>query len=228
MSAAVRQSPIPINGIMLQCADDTTFIVGGIMSKSILLLLTGDFMSLEPALQEQVYKEFFRFVYPMVVYIVKEHPAAEDIIHDAFLGIIRRGPHSIEENKLNAWVSAVARNATISYLRKNKRRRDELLSDDVYMDEAVPLMKGYLPSTEDEVVSKLFKEAIIEIIDHIKPIYRQVILMRWLEQLSYKEIAERLDVTEDKIRQVLYRAREMVKRKLQEDWKVESHEKSRK
>ncbi|GAA4853522.1 sigma-70 family RNA polymerase sigma factor [Paenibacillus vulneris] len=190
------------------------------MSKSILLLLTGDIRSIDPMLQEQVYKEFYRLVYPLILYIVKDHPTTEDIIQDTFLTIIRKSPHDIEEVRLHAWIRAVARNATISYLRKNKKRRDELLSDDVYIENAVPLPHHPAFSTESEVEAKLLEEAIIYYIHQLKPIYRQVIQMRWTECLSYKEMADRLGVTEEKIRQTLHRSREAIKKKLQRDWKV--------
>ncbi|WP_028547785.1 RNA polymerase sigma factor [Paenibacillus sp. UNC451MF] len=190
------------------------------MSKSILLLLTGDIRAIDPMLQEQVYKEFYRLVYPLIIYIVKDHPTTEDIIQDTFLTIIRKSPHDIEEVRLNAWIRTVARNATISYLRKNKKRRDELLSDDVYIENAVSFMHEPAFSTESEVEAKLLEEAIIHYIHQLKPIYRQVIQMRWTECLSYKEMADRLGVTEEKIRQTLHRSREAIKKKLQRDWKV--------
>jgi RNA polymerase sigma-70 factor (ECF subfamily) len=190
------------------------------MSKSILLLLTGDIRSLDPLLQEQVYGEFYRLVYPMIMYIVKDHPSAEDIIQDSFMSIIRKSPHDVEDGRLLAWLRAIARNATISYLRKNKKKRDELLSEDVYIENAVPLMCGRAPSTESEIEAKLLREAIVHYIHQLKPMYRQVIQMRWIEQLSYREMAERLGVSEDKIRQSLFRSREAIKRKLHQDWKV--------
>jgi RNA polymerase sigma-70 factor (ECF subfamily) len=190
------------------------------MSNSILVLLTGDIKTLDPMLQEQLYGQFYRLVYPKIMYIVKEHTAAEDIIQDAFFNIVRKSPHEVDENRLYPWLIAIARNSTISYLRKNKKKRDELLPDDVYIENAVPLMNPGFCSTESEVEAKAMKEAILHYIEQLKPIYRQVIRMRWIEELSYKEMAERLGVSEDKIRQALFRSRAAIKRKLQEDWKV--------
>ncbi|WP_165971966.1 RNA polymerase sigma factor [Paenibacillus piri] len=190
------------------------------MSNSILLLLTGDIKSLDSILQEQIYNQFYRLIYPKVMYIVKDHAAAEDIIHDTFINIIRKCPHHVEETRLTPWLHTVARNATISYLRKNKKKRDELLSDDVYIENAVPLMSRSASSIESEIEAKAMKEAIIHYIHQLKPIYRQVLHMRWVEQLSYKEMADRLGVTEEKIRQTLFRSRAAVKRKLEDDWKV--------
>ncbi|NOU97109.1 sigma-70 family RNA polymerase sigma factor [Paenibacillus sp. LMG 31456] len=190
------------------------------MSKSILVLLTSDIRSLDPMLQEQVYEQFYRLVYPKIMYLVKDHPAAEDIIQDTFINLIRKSPHNVDEGRMIAWLRTVAYNATISYLRKNNKKRNELLSDDVYIENAVSFMSSGIPSIEAEVEAKLMKEAIVHYIHQLKPIYRQVIHMRWVEQLSYKEMAERLDVSEEKIRQTLFRSREAIKRKLQDDWMV--------
>ncbi|OXM84416.1 RNA polymerase sigma factor [Paenibacillus rigui] len=190
------------------------------MSKSILLLLTGDIRSLDPLLQEQVYKEFYRLVYPLIMYIMKDPPAVEDIIHEAFVLIIRKSPHQVDEDRLISWIRAIARNTTISYLRKHKKKRDELLSEDIYIENAVPLMCNLAVSTEALVEAKLMEEAIVHYIHQMKPIYRQVIYLRWIERLSYKEMAQKLGVSEEKIRQTLHRSRESIKRKLARDWKV--------
>ncbi|MFH5184910.1 RNA polymerase sigma factor [Paenibacillus sp. TAB 01] len=190
------------------------------MSKSILLLLTGDIRSVDPLLQEQVYKEFYKLVYPLIMYIMKDPPAVEDIIHEAFVLIIRKCPHDVDEDRLIPWIRAIARNTTISYLRKHKKKRDELLTDDLFMEAAVPLMCGVSVSTEAQVEAKLMEEAIIHYIHQMKPIYRQVIHMRWIEHLSYKEMARKLGVSEEKIRQTLHRSRESIRRKLARDWKV--------
>ncbi|PZE22086.1 RNA polymerase sigma factor [Paenibacillus xerothermodurans] len=157
----------------------------------------------------------------MIMYVVKEHTAAEDIIQDSFIGIIRKCPHDVNRARLKPWLRAIARNTTISYLRKNKKKRDELLSEDVYMENAIPLMTGHINSTESQIEAKLLKEAIIHYIHQLKPIHRQVIQMRWIEQLSYKEMAERLGVSEEKIRQSLFRSREAIKRKVQQEWRVD-------
>lgn len=190
------------------------------MSKSILLLLTGDIRTVDPLLQEQVYKEFYRLVYPLIMYIMKDPRAVEDIIHEAFLLIIRKSPHEVDEDRLIPWIRAIARNTTISYLRKHQKQRLGLLQDDFYMENAVPLMSDPNGSTEAKVEAKLMEEAIIHYIHQMKPIYRQVIHMRWIERLSYKEMAQKLGVSEEKIRQTLHRSRESIRRKLARDWKV--------
>ncbi|TBL78200.1 RNA polymerase sigma factor [Paenibacillus thalictri] len=190
------------------------------MSKSLLILLTGDVRLLDPLLQEQLYKQFYQLLYPSVMYMLRDHPSTEDVIQESFLNIIRKCPHEVEECKLIPWLRTIARNTSISYLRKNQKKRDELLPADVFIDNTLLTGKGDPYSTESEVEAKLLKEAIIRYIRQLKPIYRHVLQMRWLEQLSYKEMAARLGVSEEHVRTALHRSREAVKRKVEQEWKV--------
>ncbi|WP_248925195.1 RNA polymerase sigma factor [Paenibacillus hamazuiensis] len=190
------------------------------MSQSHLILLTGDIRNLDPLLQEQIYKQYYQLIYPTVMYIMKDHSSTEDIIQEAFLNIIRKSPHNVDEGKLIPWLRTIARNTAISYLRKNQKKRDELFPDSVFIDNAASLASSSFRSTESEVEAKLMEEAIVRYIHQLKPIYRYVLQMRWMEQLSYKEMAERLGVSEEKVRTSLHRSREAIKRKIEQDWKV--------
>jgi RNA polymerase sigma-70 factor (ECF subfamily) len=44
--------------------------------------------------------------------------------------------------------------------------------------------------------------------------------MRWLQSMSYKEMAAELNVSEGIIKQRLFRAREAIKQKIDDDWSV--------
>lgn len=155
----------------------------------------------------------------MVIYMLKEHSAAEEVIHEAFIRAIRNPPKLIEEDKLIAWLRTVTRNATYDYLRKYNRMRDELVSESVYNNEVLSRQSSEL-AVDEQVELKLMKEAIKEHLETLKPEYRQIIEMKWKRDLSYQEMAAELDVTVGTVRQRLYRAREAIKKRLQKEWGV--------
>ena len=62
------------------------------------------------------------------------------------------------------------------------------------------------------------REAIITYINQLSPSYRQIIAMKWIHNLSYKDMANELGVTEGVVRQRLFRARDVIKQRLLEEW----------
>lgn len=189
------------------------------MANRLSLLFSTDFYGLPRNDQQEVYEDFYRLVYPMVYFIVKDHQTAEDIIQESFLKAIDKSNQLQHREKAEGWLKALTRNVSLSALRKRKRSLYELDCEDVFVG-----MEGFVTEPfkplEQEVEAKLLKEAIERYISMLKPEYRQLMEMRWMGHLSYREMAEAVGTTEDKVRQRLFRAREAVKLRLMEEWGI--------
>ena len=75
-------------------------------------------------------------------------------------------------------------------------------------------------SIENTVETKFMEESIVQYLRELKPEYRVLVEYRWRKGLSYREIADLLEVTEDAVKQRLYRARESIKKMLFKEWGV--------
>ncbi|WNR45702.1 RNA polymerase sigma factor [Paenibacillus roseipurpureus] len=181
-------------------------------------IFTSDFNTLDKSLQEQIYREFYLLVYPMIQFILRDHSAVEDIIQESFLRAVQKASLLTEIDKCEGWLKRLARNVTLNHLRKHRRNRDELETETVFsVKEAAPA-SDYAVSLDMEVEMKVMREAIIAYINQLSPSYRQIIAMKWIHNLSYKEMANELSVTEGVVRQRLFRARDVIKQKLLEEW----------
>lgn len=188
------------------------------MPNMIRLLVSTDYNDLSRDLQEEIYYEYYDYAYGMIMYIVKNHSVVEDIIQDAFIKIIKSKPVFENEAKLKAWLKVVTRNTTINYLRKNKKYRNQVDVEGVFMYKekiAQPTV-----SIENTIETKFMEESIIQYLRELKPEYRVLVEYRWRKGLSYREIADLLEVTEDAVKQRLYRARESIKKMLFKEWGV--------
>jgi RNA polymerase sigma-70 factor (ECF subfamily) len=188
------------------------------MSKYLMQLFTHDFYILDKDLQECIYQEYYLLVYPTIYFILRDHAGVEDIIQESFLRAVRKAPMLKEKDKYEGWLKKLTRNVTLNHLRKFKRNRNELDAESVFIiHEAAPTAEKAV-TLEKEVELKLMREAIIQYINQLSPNYRQIIAMKWIHNLSYKDMATELGVTEGVIRQRLYRARESIRQKLLEEW----------
>lgn len=157
----------------------------------------------------------------MIYFILRDHAGVEDIIQESFLRAVRKAPLLQEIDKYESWVKKLTRNVTLNHLRKHKRNRDELETELLLsMKESAPTSE-YLVSLDKEVELKLMREAIITYINQLSPAYRQIIAMKWIHNLSYKDMANELGVTEGVVRQRLFRARDVIKQRLLEEWEAD-------
>lgn len=188
------------------------------MSNRLQLLLTADFKNISEPLQEEVYYEFYDLVYGQIMYVVRDHAAVEDIIQEAFIKVVTNKPVFDNENKLKAWLRVVSKNTTMNYLRKNKKYRNQVDVDRVFISEEELVASS--TNVEHQVESKMMEESIKGYLEQLKPEYRLLIEYRWKHGLTYKEIADLLDTREDIVKQRLFRARESVKKMLYREWGV--------
>ncbi|WP_036717195.1 RNA polymerase sigma factor [Paenibacillus sp. JCM 10914] len=186
------------------------------MSNRLQLLLAADFADLSDAIQEEIYYEFYDLVYGQILYIVRDHAAVEDIIQESFIKVITSKPDFDLESKMRGWLRVVAKNCTMNYLRKNKKYRNQVDVDSVFIHEDDVAVSSL--NVENQVESNLLEQSIELYLEKLKPEYRLLIECRWKHGLSYKEIADLLDTREDIVKQRLYRARESVKKMMYREW----------
>lgn len=181
------------------------------------LLLTSSYESFSAEVQKDIYREFYRNSYRFLIYITNDHAAAEDIIQEAFLKVIKHAPSISNEQALMSWIHVVVKNTAYSYLRRIKKHRDEIDSDSVYIDNSVNFATDtdHVPK---EVELKVIREAISQYLLEMKPEYRIIVELRWKQGLSYKEIAEHLDTTDQIIKHKLHRARESIRKRFVLEW----------
>jgi len=134
---------------------------------------------------------------------------AQDVLQTSFISIfdkigrfVYQGPGSLQ-----AWMSRITTNACISWLRKRKRLRFAPLPDDL-IDES---------SLEEPEYDTLSQDVIYDAIRCLPDGYRTVLNLYVFEDLSHKEIAQLLGITEGTSASQLHRARALLSKKLKKN-----------
>lgn len=108
---------------------------------------------------------------------------------------------------MKSWIYSIARNASIDILRKNGYTTISL--DDQEMTEVVSDI-----SIENEVQRKELKQLLHEVIDKLGEPDNQVFLMKYFLFMKNKDIAAKLQISEKKIENILYRGKGKLKEML--------------
>lgn len=174
-------------------------------------LLRSNYLDLDSHIQKDIYHSFYKFVYPDIYFILRDHSATEDVIQEAFVKTVLKGNTPAHAKNLAGWVKQIARNATIDWLRKNKKNRQIIDWEDVIIvDEKT--------SVTNEVELLLQNEELYDAIEELKPEHRILIIMFYLEEKTYKEISKELHLTEQIVTQRLARARKKLQKYFTRKW----------
>ncbi len=161
---------------------------------------------------EDLLIEEAKVVFKYLVKMGASKEDAEDIIQDTLFKTIEN-IDGIDENKIRAWLFKVAINRYYNLYKKNKRV-SPIATEKV--EELVEPLKG----PEEQYMTQEKVKGIYLVLEQLKPAYRNLIIFKYLMELSYKEIASIMELNEEKVKVYLYRARN----KFKEIWEGQQFE----
>ena len=141
---------------------------------------------------KEIYEAYLGFIFHVVLDIVKNRETAEDIASEFFIKLWERAGQYKEGSGHRGYLATIARNMAIDHIRKYKH---EELASGTADEDAPPDDIGAAASKdltpEEQTVSDLSVE---QALARLKPIYRQIVTMKVLGNLTFKEIAEALQM----------------------------------
>jgi len=160
-------------------------------------------------------------VFSLSMRMLNDYGEAEDLTQEVFLKVFKNIKRFKGKSKFSTWLYQITLNAAINRINYLKKRR-HYDSDSVNQTSARGNDENYgvdlpdlSPSSEDEVIGRETYTKILEEINSLPEEFRVVIVLRDLEEKSYQEIAEILNIPEGTVKSRIHRAREILKKKLE-------------
>ncbi len=149
--------------------------------------------------------------YTLARYLTRNDHDAEDIVQDAYLRAFtyRNTFRGEGEQSARAWLLAIVRNTAFSWRRRGGNRVEITEFDEAQHSDGVSDQHP-----EAAMLRTATREAVSEAIDQLPTEFREVIVLREVEGLSYKEISEVVGVPAGTVMSRLSRARERLQRAL--------------
>ncbi len=155
-------------------------------------VLAGDQAAYEP-LVETYQGRIFAFVAGRI----RNFSATEDIVQNAFVEAYMHLKSLKSPEKFSGWLRGIALNLSNKWL---QQKRPVVSIDDTSRDITPEVSELPLPDLPDEALEKTeTKEAVIAAIDTLPDIYREAVLLHYMEGLTYPEIAAFLDIPESTV-----------------------------
>lgn len=152
---------------------------------------------------KEIYEAYMTYVFSVIYQIVGNHADAEDITADFFVKLWTGSDKYVGGTGHKAYLATIARHMAIDYLRKHKKEvlvsefTTEISEDDSQIESGAMVVSdtqsdtrsgtGTVSLVEQEVIEDI---SLKEALDKLKPREREVINMKIMGDMTFKEIAE--------------------------------------
>ena len=135
-------------------------------------------------------------LFSYILFVVHDRDTAEDIFQETFVKVITRlqeGRYMVS-GKFGAWIMRIAHNAIMDWYRDQASMRivDTSADNDLSNIPGADIFEGNI---ENRFVNSQIMTDVRRLLDALPPMQREVVYMRFYQQLSFKEIADSTDVS---------------------------------
>ena len=172
--------------------------------EDILCLIEGDAKAFE-----RIFRYYSRAMFFIAMGLVNDRDIAEDAVQESYIAIINNLDKISRENCHKAWnyIVTIVRSRAINVYRR--RNRESKMDEDT-IENLLQESQG-----DGEIFELPDGSSMSELIGRMKYPYKDVLYLRYYNELSYEEIATALDTTVDNARHISSRARKKLQEKLE-------------
>jgi RNA polymerase sigma-70 factor (ECF subfamily) len=158
----------------------------------------------DPDLLDQLIEQYQHRLYRYLLFLTGNPALAEDLFQETWIRVLERGHQYNAKSKFESWLFAIARNLVIDVSRRKKMASLEDLGNPE-SDQAYDVPDDHAVSALQLLVTRENEQAIQVSLLKIAPYYREVLLLRFHEELNLEEIAEVLATPVSTVKSRLYR-----------------------
>jgi len=157
------------------------------------------------------------FVYTVVLRVVRNEEDAEDVAQEAFVRAHGAISKFRGDSKFSSWLYRIAVNRALTHLKRRKRRPDTVEVSSSPRVEAEVSSRTCVDDPSVRVLDEEFRERVRAAVAKLPPRYRAAVTLFYLEERSYKEVADILGVPMGTLKTHLHRARAVLKDNLRSE-----------
>lgn len=163
----------------------------------------------------ELYNRTYNNVYFTVKALIKSEDTILDIVQDSYVKGFKNLSQLQESDKFRAWMKRIAHNSAVDYLRKAKPVIFSTMSTEE--DEVIEFEDDRVENLPEVVIDQKETTRLIkEILDSLSEEQRLVVGMFYYEQMSVKEIAETLGISENTVKSRLLYGRKKIELQVKE------------
>ena len=171
----------------------------------------------ERHLFHQLIRPCERSIYFLLFSILKNQSEAEDVAQETAIKVYLNLASYRGDSQFRTWVLSIARNEGLGRLRKLANRREDSLdagTDEQTGDYTPAILTSWREIPAEALERKELGEVLRKAVEGLPEIYRNIVLLRDIEEMDGKETAAALGISEGAVKVRLHRARALLQRTL--------------
>src|SRR6185437_16171424 len=171
----------------------------------------------EAGLLDELIQRYQHRLLRYLLYLTSSRELAEDLFQEVWMRVLMRGSQFNGKARFDTWLFTIARNLVIDYRRKRTLASlDELVDGSSDDDRPVTFeISDDQPTPFDRMASREDAERVAEALLELDTVYREVLVLRFHEDLSLQEIATVTRAPLSTVKSRLYRGLASIKPRLQ-------------
>lgn len=170
---------------------------------------------------EELVRRYERPLYNFILRSVRDPDRSQELLQDVFMKVLQRSSEFQGNSKFSTWLYTIARNLCIDTSRKMVFRRHRSLDAPLGSEEGegatlLDRLGGDAPGSDRQVISQDLQARIAEAVEQLPDEQREVFLMRELQNMPFRDIAEVVGVPENTVKSRMRYALERLQRALVE------------
>lgn len=158
-----------------------------------------------------LYSRYASKIYGKCLTILKDEAMAEDATQEIFMKIFLNLSRFEEKARFSTWIYSITYNYCIDYLRRKQKHGN------VFSDDEIEKAADVAEDVSDVALMELEVKQLRNILDEMPPGDRTILLMKYQDDMSIREIAEILNKSESAVKMKIKRAKEKAQ-KLKEEF----------
>lgn len=186
------------------------------------IALARELMNGSPGAFERFVEAFRTRLFQYSLLVCGQREDAEEVAQETLLKVFENFDQLREPERIRPWIFRIAKNACLMKRRKSafaparELSLEELMPPGDHGQERRFEIADWSALPEEKVLQSELRQVLEEAIGELPDMYKSVLLLRDIEELSTQETAQILDLSEDVVKTRLHRARLAVRRKLDE------------
>jgi len=166
---------------------------------------------------EELMRKYNRKIFNFIIRMVRNDEVAVELTQDFFIKIYTVIDKYNFEYKFTTWAYRICYNLVIDHIRKNQMQMESLDGDAVSQKEIISSENyvkddGFRILSDEEVKNHLWK-----LVDGIPLKFKEVILLRYIQELKYEEIADISGLPVGTVKNRIFKAKEILKQEIEKD-----------
>jgi len=159
---------------------------------------------------EELVRRYQRPITNYVYRMLSDYDASLDVTQEVFIKVYNSLARYSSDYKFSTWLYRIAHNAAIDYMRRNSVNSQSIEAENA--DGTYQLqIESPRPTPEQERERSEWRTEIETVVKCLPTVYRELIMLRHAQDLSYDEIAEITNLPLGTVKNRLFRAREMMR-----------------